>query len=203
MSLLGAINLFLGLQVDQTKKGIFLHQSKYVADILSQFKMEDERVAKNPLPVNHGITPENIGAKVNPTLYRAIIGSLMYLTTSRPVIMFATCLCARYQVKPNVNHMLAAKKIMRYLKGTPSLGLWYPRKDGFDLTTYIDSNYGGCKRDFKSTSGGCQFLGSRLVSWQCKKQMAVAQSTCEAKYIAASSCTSQVVWIQQQLRITV
>ncbi|XP_071690093.1 secreted RxLR effector protein 161-like [Rutidosis leptorrhynchoides] len=162
--------------------------------------MEDERIAKNPLSVNHVITPENTGAKVNPTLYRAIIGSLMYLTASRPDIMFATCLCARYQAQLNVNHMLASKKIMRYLNGTPSLGLWYPRKDGFDQTAYSDSDYGGCKRDFKLTSGGCQFLGSRLVSWQCKKQMAVAQSTCEAEYIAAASCTSQVVWIQQQLR---
>ncbi|XP_071740161.1 uncharacterized mitochondrial protein AtMg00810-like [Rutidosis leptorrhynchoides] len=121
--------------------------------------MEDERIAKNPLSVNHGITPENTGAKVNLTLYRAIIGSLMYLTTSRPDIMFATCLYARYQAQPN-----------------------YPRKDGFDLTAYSDSDYGGCKRDFKSTSGGCQFLGSRLVNWQCKKQTAVAQSMCEAEY---------------------
>ncbi|XP_071740136.1 secreted RxLR effector protein 161-like [Rutidosis leptorrhynchoides] len=162
--------------------------------------MEDERIAKNPLSVNHGITPENTGPKVNPTLYMAIIGSLMYLTASPPDIMFATCLCTHYQAQPNVNHMLAAKKIMRYLKGTPSLGLWYPRKDGFDLTAFCDSDYRGCKRDFKSTSGDCQFLGSRLVSWQCKKQTAVAQSTCEAEYIAAASCTSQVIWIQQQLR---
>ncbi|XP_071704307.1 secreted RxLR effector protein 161-like [Rutidosis leptorrhynchoides] len=200
MSSLGAINFFLGLQVDQTEKGIFLHQSKYVADILSRFKIEDERIAKNPLWVNHMITPKNTGAKVNPTIYRAIIGSLMYLTASRPDIMLATCLCFHYQAQLNVNHMLAAKKIMRYLKGTPSLGLWYPCKYGFDLTAYSDSDYGDCKRDFKSTFGGFQFLGSMFVSWQCKKQTAVAQSTCEAKYIAAASCMSQVVWIQQQLR---
>ncbi|XP_071709081.1 uncharacterized mitochondrial protein AtMg00810-like [Rutidosis leptorrhynchoides] len=165
MSSLGAINFFLGLQVDATEKCIFLHQSKYVADILSRFKMEDERIAKNPLSVNHAITSENTGPKVNPTLYMAIIGSLMYLTVSHPDIMFATCLCTHYQAQPNVNHMLATKKIMRYLKGTPSLGLWYPRKDGFNLTAFSDSDYGGCKRDFKSTSGGCQCLGSRLVIW--------------------------------------
>ncbi|XP_071712220.1 secreted RxLR effector protein 161-like [Rutidosis leptorrhynchoides] len=162
--------------------------------------MENERVVKNPLSVNHGITPENTREKVNPTLYRAIIGSLMYLTASLTDIMFATCLCTCYQAQLNVNHMLAAKKIMRYLTGTLSLGLWYPRKDGFELTAYSDSDYGGCKIYFRSTSGGCQFLGSRLVSWLCKKQTAVAQSTCEAEYIAAASCTSHVVWIQQQLR---
>ncbi|XP_071704995.1 secreted RxLR effector protein 161-like [Rutidosis leptorrhynchoides] len=162
--------------------------------------MEDERVTKNPLSVNHEISMENTVEKVNQTLYRAIIGSLIYLTASRPDIMFVMCLCTRYQAHPNVNHILAAKKIMRYLKGTPSLGLWYPQKDGFELTAYSDSDYGGCKRDFKSTSGGYQFLGSRLVSWQCKKQTAAAQSTCEAEYITAASCTSQVVWIQQQMR---
>ncbi|XP_071726846.1 uncharacterized mitochondrial protein AtMg00810-like [Rutidosis leptorrhynchoides] len=152
--------------------------------------MEDERIANNPLSVNHGISPDEDGETVNQTLYRAIIGSLMYLTASSPDIMFATFLCACYQANPKANHMLAAKKILRYLKGTPILGLWYPRKDGFDLTAYSDSDYGGCKTDYKSTSGGCQFLGSMLVSWQCKKQTAVAQSTCEAEYIGGASCTS-------------
>ncbi|XP_071688023.1 uncharacterized mitochondrial protein AtMg00810-like [Rutidosis leptorrhynchoides] len=174
MSSLSTISFFLWLQVDQIEKCIFLHQTKYVADIFSWFKMEDERVAKNPLSVNHGITPEIQGEKFNQTLYQAIIGSLMYLTASRPNIMFATCLCARYQANPNANLMLAAKKIMIYLKGAPSLGLWYPRKDEFELTTYSDYDYGKCKRDFKSTSGSCQFLDSRLISWQCKKQTAVA-----------------------------
>ncbi|XP_071719202.1 secreted RxLR effector protein 161-like [Rutidosis leptorrhynchoides] len=139
-----------------------------------------------------------LGAKVDRTLYRAIIGALMYLTASRPDIMFAVFLCAPYQANPNVHHMLVVKKIMHYLKETPSLGLWYPCENDFELTTYSDSDYGGCKKNFKSTYGGCQFLGSRLVTWQCKKQTAVAQSTCEAEYIAAASCTSQVViWIQQ------
>ncbi|XP_071727975.1 uncharacterized mitochondrial protein AtMg00240-like [Rutidosis leptorrhynchoides] len=119
----------------------------------------------------------------------------MYLTVSRLAIMFATCLCARYQAHPNVNHMLAAKKIMHYLKGTPSLGLWYPRKDGFELTTYSVSNYGGCKRDFKSTCGGCQFLGSRLVNWQCKKKIVVAQSTREAEYIVSAEKSKKIMFV--------
>ncbi|XP_071687728.1 secreted RxLR effector protein 161-like [Rutidosis leptorrhynchoides] len=184
----------------QTGKGIFLHQTKYVADILKRFQVEEERSAKTPLSVNHGISPDCESAKVDPTLYRAIIGSLMYLTASRPDIMFAVFLCARYQANPNVHHMFVVKKILRYLKDSPSLGLWYPCEDGFDLTAYSDFDYGGCKKDFKSTSGGCQFLCSKLVTWQCKKQTVVAQSTCEVEYIAAASCTSQIIWIQQQLR---
>ncbi|XP_071713667.1 uncharacterized mitochondrial protein AtMg00810-like [Rutidosis leptorrhynchoides] len=127
--------------------------------------MEDERPTRTPLSVNHGITPDKEGAKVDQTLYRAIIGSLMYLTASRPDIMFAVCLCACYQANPNVHHLLVVKKIMRYLKQTPNLGLWYPCDNDFVLTAYSDSDYGGCKKDFKLTSGGYQFLGNRLVIW--------------------------------------
>ena len=114
--------------------------------------------------------------------------------------MFAVCLCARYQAKPKVSHLAAAKRIMRYLKGTPDTGLWYPKDDNFSLTSFSDSDYGGCKLNFKSTTGGCQFFGDRLVTWQCKKQTSVATSTCEAEYVAASSCCSQLLWIQQQMR---
>ncbi|XP_071737155.1 uncharacterized mitochondrial protein AtMg00810-like [Rutidosis leptorrhynchoides] len=127
MSSMGTIKFFLGLQVPQTDKGIFLHQTKYVANILKCFQADTDRPTKTPLSVNYGISPDCEGAKVDHTLYRAIIGSLMYLIVSRPDIMFA---------------------------------------DGFELTAYSDSDYGGCKKDFKSTSEGCQFLGSKLVTWQ-------------------------------------
>ncbi|KAD4981808.1 hypothetical protein E3N88_18479 [Mikania micrantha] len=200
MSSMGEMKFFLGLQVDQSKAGIFIHQTKYVGDILSRFSMSDAKPAGTPLAVNHGITPDEKGELIDATLYRGMIGSLMYLTASRPDIMFATCLCARYQSKPRVSHLITVKRIMRYLKGTPELGLWYPNDDNFELTAYSDSDYGGCKRDFKSTSAGCQFFGNRLVTWQCKKQTSVSTSTCEAEYIAAASCCSQIIWIQQQLR---
>ena len=123
----------------------------------------------------------------------------MYLTASRPDIMFATCLCARYQSKPKQSHLAVVKRILRYLKGYPSKGLWYPHDDNFDLIAFSDADWGGCDKDSKSTTAGCQFMGSRLVTWQCKKQTAVALSTCEAEYVSASSCCSQVLWIQQQM----
>nr|GEW42184.1 putative reverse transcriptase domain-containing protein [Tanacetum cinerariifolium] len=106
-------------------------------------------------------------------LYRSMIGSLMYLTTSRPDIMFAVCACARHQVTPKECHLHAVKRIFRYLKGHPKLGLWYPKESPFDLVAYSDSDYGGATQDCKSTTGGCQFLGRRLISWQCKKQTIV------------------------------
>ncbi|GKB57418.1 hypothetical protein Tco_0913604 [Tanacetum coccineum] len=139
------------------------------------------------------------GKEVDVHLYRSMIGSLMYLTSSRPDIMFAVCACARYQVNPKVSHLHAVKRIFRYLKGQPKLGLWYPKDLPFDLVAYTDSDYAGASLDRKSTTGGCQFLGCRLISWQCKKQTVVANSTTEAEYVAASSCCGQVLLIQNQL----
>ncbi|GKB94619.1 hypothetical protein Tco_0980756 [Tanacetum coccineum] len=110
------------------------------------------------------------GEEVDVHMYRSMIGSLMYLTSSRPDIMFAVCACARYQVNLKVSHLHAMKRIFRYLKGQPKLGLWYPKDSPFDLVAYTDSDYAGASLDRKSTTGGCQFLGCRLISWQCKKQ---------------------------------
>ncbi|GJW80722.1 putative ribonuclease H-like domain-containing protein [Tanacetum coccineum] len=126
-------------------------------------------------------------------------GSLMYVTASRPDIMFAVCAVARFQVTPKTSHLSAVKRIFRYLKGKPKLGLWYPRESSFDLESYLDSDYAGANLDRKSTTGGCQFLGRRLITWQCKKQTIVATSTTEAEYVAAASCCGQVLWIQNQM----
>ncbi|GKB14232.1 retrovirus-related pol polyprotein from transposon TNT 1-94 [Tanacetum coccineum] len=118
----------------------------------------------------------------------SMIGSLMYLTASRPDIMFAVCACARFQVTLKASHLNAVKRIFRYLKHQPKLGLWYPRDSPFELEAFSDSDYGGASLDRKSTIGGCQFLGRRLISWQCKKQTIVANSTTEAEYVAAANC---------------
>jgi hypothetical protein len=142
---------------------------------------------------------DKTGKKVEITSYRGMIGSLLYLTASRPDIMFATCLCARFQSDPKESHLIAVKRIFRFLKGTPNLGIWYPKDTGFDLTGYTDSDYAGCRIDRKSTSGSCQFLGRRLISWYSKKQHSVSTSTAEAEYIAAGSCCAQILWIRNQL----
>nr|GEV50038.1 hypothetical protein [Tanacetum cinerariifolium] len=123
---------------------------------------------------------------------RSMIGSLMYLTTSRPDIMYAVCVCAIFQVTPKVSHLHVVKRIFRYLKGKPKLGLWYPRDSLFRLVAYTDSDYDGASLDRKSTTGGCQFLGSRLISWQCKKQTVVATSTTKVEYVVDASCCRQV-----------
>nr|GEY22495.1 hypothetical protein [Tanacetum cinerariifolium] len=148
------------------KDSIFLSQDKYVGDILKNFGYSD---------------------------VRSMIGSLMYLTASRPDIMFAVCACARHQVTPKECHLHTIKRIFRYLKGHPKLGLWYPKESPFDLVAYSDSDYGGATQDRQSTTRGCQFLGRRLISWQCKKQTILATSTTEAEYVAAASSCGQVL----------
>ncbi|KAJ9538414.1 hypothetical protein OSB04_031147 [Centaurea solstitialis] len=200
MSSMGELTFFLGLQVKQKPEGIFINQSKYVASMLQKFGMNDAKPASTPMETHKHLTADVEGEEVDVHHYRSMIGSLMYLTASRPDIMFAVCVCARFQVRPKESHLHAVKRIFKYLKGQPRLGLWYPNDSSFDLVAYTDSDYGGANLDRKSTSGGCQFLGGRLVSWQCKKQTTVSQSTTEAEYIAASQCCSQVLWIQNQMQ---
>ncbi|GKA29509.1 hypothetical protein Tco_0715754 [Tanacetum coccineum] len=154
---------------------------------------------RKPISPQKPLLKDEDGEEVDVHLYRSMIGSLMYLTSSRPDIMFVVCACARYQVNPKVSHLHAVKRIFRYLKGQPKLGLWYLKDSPFDLVAYTDSDYAGASLDRKSTTGGCQFLGCRLISWQCKKQTVVANSITEAEYVAASSCCGQVLWIQNQL----
>ncbi|KAD4180306.1 hypothetical protein E3N88_28897 [Mikania micrantha] len=199
MSAMGEMTFFLGLQVKQDCKGVLIHQGKYVTDILNKFKMTESKPASTPMAARPILTSDLDGEDVDQHLYRSMIGSLMYLTASRPDIMFSVCQCARYQANPKASHLIAVKRIFRYLVGKPKLGLWYPKNSEFQLFAYSDSDFGGCNLDRKSTTGGCQYLGDRLVSWQCKKQTTVSTSTAEAEYVAASSCCSQVIWMQQQL----
>ncbi|GJT12857.1 putative ribonuclease H-like domain-containing protein [Tanacetum coccineum] len=199
MSSIGELTFFLGLQVKQKADGIFLSQDKYVAEILKKFDFANVKTASTPIETQKPLVKDEKASDVDVHLCRSMIGSLMYLTASRPDIMFAVCACSRFQVTPKSSHLSAVKRIFRYLKGKPKLGLWYPRVSSFDLESYSDSDYAGANLDRKSTTGGCQFLGRRLISWQCKKQTIVATSTTEAEYVAAASCCGQVLWIQNQM----
>ncbi|KAJ9536327.1 hypothetical protein OSB04_un000490 [Centaurea solstitialis] len=200
MSMMGEINFFLGLQVKQFTDGIFINQSKYIFDLLKKYDMSSCNSIGTPMATGNKIGPDHEGKDVDLRTYRGMVGSLTYLTASRPDIMFATCVCARYQAKPKESHLAAVKRIFRYLKGTPYYGLWYPKGLGFELQAYSDADYGGCNMDRKSTSGHIQLLGNKLVSWASKKQQCVSTSTAESEYVAAASCCSQVLWMQTQLR---
>nr|GEV66645.1 putative ribonuclease H-like domain-containing protein [Tanacetum cinerariifolium] len=174
------------------KDGIFISQDKYVTEVLRTFSFSDVKSTNTPVDMEKTLVNDVDGDDVDVNLYRSMIRSLMYLTISRPDIMYAVCIYARFQVTPKFSHLHAVKRIFRYLKGRLKLGLWYPRDSPFELVAYTDSDYVEASLDKKSTTGGCQFIGSRLISWQCKKQTVVATSTTEAEYVAAASCCGQV-----------
>ncbi|KAJ9566365.1 hypothetical protein OSB04_002331 [Centaurea solstitialis] len=169
-------------------------------DHIVKYDMSSCNSIGTPMATGNKIGPDHEEKDVDLRTYRGMVGSLMYLTASRPDIMFATCVCARYQAKPKESHLAAVKRIFRYLKGTPYYGLWYPKGLAFELQAYSDADYGGCNMDRKSTSGHIQLLGNKLVSWASKKQQCVSTSTAESEYVAAASCCSQVLWMQTQLR---
>nr|GEW43999.1 putative ribonuclease H-like domain-containing protein [Tanacetum cinerariifolium] len=191
MSSMGELTFFLGLQVKQKPDGIFISHDKYVAKVLRKFGLTDGKSASTPIDNEKPLLKDLDGKDVDVHTYRSMIGSLMYLTLSRLDIMFAVRACAHFQVTPKASHLYAVNMIFRYLKGKPHLGLWYPKDLPFNLVAYSDSDYAGASLDRKFTIGGCQFLGCRLISWQCKKQIVVATSSTEAEYVAAASCCAQ------------
>ncbi|GJU32265.1 retrovirus-related pol polyprotein from transposon TNT 1-94 [Tanacetum coccineum] len=186
MSMMGEMTFFLGLQVNQSPRGIFINQSKYVLEILKKYGMETCVPVRTSMEIKDKLDLDQNGTPVDAMKYRSMIGALMYLTSSRPDIVHATYLCARYQAKPTEKHLKEVKRIFRYLRGTINMGLWYTKDSGFELTGFSDADYAGCKDTFKSTSGGVQFLGEKLVSWSSKKQDCTALSTAEAEYVSLS-----------------
>ena len=199
MSMMGELKFFLGLQIKQTKQGTFISQTKYCKELIKKFGLENAKEIATPMSSSCYLDQDENGKTVEVSKYRAIIGSLLYLTASRPDIMFSVCMCARYQANPKESHLTAVKRIIRYLIGTCNFGLWYPKGSSCSLIGYSDSDYGGCRIDRKSTSGTCHFLGHSLISWHSKKQVSVALSTAEAEYVAAGSCCAQILWLKQQL----
>ncbi|GJS47211.1 retrovirus-related pol polyprotein from transposon TNT 1-94 [Tanacetum coccineum] len=180
MSMMGELNFFLGLQIKQ---------------------MEDEesKPMKTPMSFDTKLTKDEECESVDSTKYRGMIGSLLYLTASRPDIMFSVCLCARFQEAPKTSHLEAVKRIFRYIKGTTHLGLWYPKGTGIETVVYADSDHAGDYVDRKSTSGICMFVGCCLTSWFSKKQTALAISTTEAEYVSAGKACQQALWMKQAL----
>ncbi|GKD88752.1 uncharacterized mitochondrial protein-like protein, partial [Tanacetum coccineum] len=155
MSFIGELTFFLGLQVQKKEDGIFISQDKYVADILNKFDFTTVKETSTPIETNKALNKDEEAEDVDFYLYRSMIGSLMYLTASRPDIMFVVCACAKFQVTPKTSHLHAIKRIFRYLKGQLKLGLWYPRDSPFDLEAFSNSDYAGASLDRKSTTGDC------------------------------------------------
>ncbi|GJS86994.1 retrovirus-related pol polyprotein from transposon TNT 1-94 [Tanacetum coccineum] len=180
-------------------RGIFLNQSKYAFKSLKKYGMESSDPMDTPMMEKSKLDEDPKGKAIDPTHYRGMVGTLMYLTASRPDLTFDVCMCARYQAKPIEKHLYAIKRIFKYLRGAINRGLWYPKDSSIALTAYADADHAGCQDTRRSTSSSMQFLGDRLVSWSSKRQKSAAISSTEAEYIALSSCCAQVLWMRSQL----
>ncbi|GJT61285.1 retrovirus-related pol polyprotein from transposon TNT 1-94 [Tanacetum coccineum] len=150
MSMMGELNFFLGLQIKQMEDGIFFNQSKYIKEMLKKFGLEDSKPMKTPMSSDTKLTKDEECESVDSTKYRGMIGNLLYLTASRPDIMFSVCLCARFQEAPKTSHLEAVKRIFQYIKGTTHLGLWYPKGTSIETIVYADSDHAGDYVDRKS-----------------------------------------------------
>lgn len=199
MTDLGKMRYFLGVEVLQREEGIYICQRKFAKEVLERFEMSMSNGVHNPIVPGVKLSKKGGGAVLDTTLYKQMIGSLMYLTVTRPDLMFVVCLASRYMESPTEAHFQVVKRILRYVKNTTELGIKYSRGEDRGFQAYTDSDYAGDLDDRKSTSGFVFLMAGGAVSWSSKKQSIVALSTTEAEYIAAVSCATQGVWMARIL----
>lgn len=199
MTDLGKMKYFLGVEVVQDEVGIFIGQKKYALETLKKYGMKDCNSVKNPMVPGNKLTKTGAGEEVDPTAYKQLVGSLRYLTATRPDLIYSVNVVSRYMENPNERHMMAVKRILRYVQGTASYGIQYLRGGEEKLVGYVDSDYAGDEDDRKSTSGYTFMFGGGAVSWSSKKQPIVTLSTTEAEYVAAAIGACQAVWMRNVL----
>lgn len=180
MSMMGELKFFLGIQTNQCKKGVYVHHTKYTKDLLKKFKLDVYKIMSTLMHPTYNMSKEERNIKVCQKMYRGMIGSLLYLTTSRPDILFSVCLYARFQSDPRETHLTVVKRIYRYLKETTNLGMLYKKSLDYNIVRLCDADYARDRIKRKSTSGNCQFIGENLISWTSKRQATIVLSTTEA-----------------------
>ncbi|KAK9928322.1 hypothetical protein M0R45_025465 [Rubus argutus] len=200
MTDLGELKFFLGIEVLQRSDGIFICQRKYATEVLERFGMAESNSVRNPIVPGQKICSDECGAKVDATLFKQMVGSLMYLTATRPDLMFVVCLISRYMGSPTQLHFAVAKRILRYLQGTVDHGVYYKRDGASDLVGFTDSDYAGDIEDSKSTSGYVFMMSGGAVAWSSRKQPIVTLSSTEAEFVAAVACACQAVWMRKVLK---
>ncbi|GJT80010.1 retrovirus-related pol polyprotein from transposon TNT 1-94 [Tanacetum coccineum] len=198
-AILEELNKFEQLEISQSPRGIFINQSKYALESLKKYGFDSCNPVDTLMVEKSKLDEDKKGKPVDPSHYRSMIGTLLYLTASRPDLQFAICMCAWYQAWPTKKHLNAVKRIFRYLKGTVHQGLWYLKDSSIALTAFADADHVGCQDTRRSTSGSMQLLGDRLVSWSSKRQKSIAISSTEAEYIALFGCSAQILWMRSQL----
>jgi hypothetical protein len=186
MSMVGELTFFLGIQVKKTKQGTFVHQVKYMKDLMKKFNMAELKPVSTSMSTSTSLGPDEDGEAVDQREYRSMIGSLLYLTATLLDIQFIMCLCARFQAFSRSSHRIVVQWIFRYLKQTIEFEIWYSASSSLDLVGFSNAYFAGCVIDRKNTSETCHFLRSSLVCWSSQKQSLVTQSTTEAEYVAAA-----------------
>ena len=193
---LGQLHYFLGLEVHYRPKGIFLNQQKYIQDLVELARLKGSNSVETPMEINVKYSREEGELLSDPTLYRKLVGSLIYLTITRPDISYAVHIVSKFMQCPRHFHLSAVKRIIRYILGTPSRGLFFPATSSLELQAYSDADWAGCPDTRKSITGWCTFLGNALISWKCKKQNRVSKSSTEAEYRAMSAACSEIIWLR-------
>jgi hypothetical protein len=199
MTDLGLMKYFLGIEVTQNEQGIFICQSKYANDVLKRFKMENVNPTPTPVALGLKLSKNDESPSVDANLFKRLVGSLMYLTATRPDIMYGVSLISRFMEKPKESHWKDGKRVLRYIAGTKRFGILYASSDNYKLIGYTNSDWGGNMDDRKITLGYIFHLGSGAISWASQKQPIVALSSAEAEYVAATSAACQVVWMRRVL----
>ena len=193
---LGQLTYFLGLEVHYRSHGLFANQHKYIQDLITLAGLEDTSSVDTPMEVNVKYRKDEGDLLEEPTLYRRLVGSLIHLTTTRPDISYAVHQVSQFMSSPRHLNLAAVRRIIRYLRESPSCGLFFPTNTSLQLVAYSDVDWAACPDTRQSTTGWCMFLGDALISWRCKKQDRVSKSSTKAEYRAMSTACSEIVWLR-------